>query len=59
VLPKTVNEMAALTPNLTAVAPLKPVPVRVTVFPPGIGPWLGLIEETTGAAMSALLHASL
>jgi hypothetical protein len=40
----------------TAVAPVNPVPVTVTVVPPGTDPWLGLTEETTGAAMVVLLQ---
>lgn len=59
VLPVTVKETAALVPNRTAVAPLKPVPDRVTVAPPEEGPWLGLTEDKVGAAMVVLLHASL
>ncbi len=35
-------------PNLTAVAPVKPVPVIVTVVPPVVGPELGLIPVTVG-----------
>jgi hypothetical protein len=43
----TVNGAAA-DPNVTAVAPLKPVPVIVTVVPPARGPEFGLTELTTG-----------
>ena len=46
----TVNPVAAVAPNVTAVAPENPVPVMVTVVPPARGPALGEIEVTTGAA---------
>jgi hypothetical protein len=36
-------------PNVTAVAPLKLVPVIVTVVPPVVGPAVGEIEVTVGA----------
>ena len=39
-----------MVPNLTAVAPVKPVPVMVTVVPPAVGPVVGLTEVTVGAA---------
>ena len=43
----TVN--AALTPpNFTAVAPVKTVPVIVTVVPPAAGPLVGLTAVTVG-----------
>jgi hypothetical protein len=38
----TVNEVAGVLPKLTPVAPVKPEPVRVTVVPPPVEPWLGL-----------------
>ena len=41
---------ALVAPNRTAVAPLKPVPVIVTVVPPASGPAAGDIEVTVGAA---------
>ena len=34
----TVNEVAAVTPNFTAVAPVKLVPVMVTEVPPAVVP---------------------
>jgi len=37
----TVNRVAAVVPNLTAVAPKKCMPVMVTVVPPATGPPLG------------------
>ena len=46
----TVKDVAAVAPKLTAVAPLKPVPVITTVFPPTVGPEVGANEATAGAA---------
>ena len=46
----TVKPVAAVAPNLTAVAPVKPVPVIVTLVPPAVGPAVGEIEVTVGAA---------
>jgi hypothetical protein len=36
-------------PKSTAVAPVKPVPVIVTLVPPAVGPLLGLTLVTVGA----------
>ena len=44
----TVNPVALVAPNLTAVAPVKLVPVMVTVVPPPDGPDVGEIEVTVG-----------
>ena len=49
----TVNEPAALLPNLTVVAPVKFVPVMVTLVPPDGGPLFGLTSVTVGAATAA------
>ena len=38
----TVKLCAGVLPKLTAVAPVKPVPVIVTVVPPVVGPAVGL-----------------
>ena len=46
----TVNDAAAVAPKLTAVAPVKPVPVIVTEVPPAVGPLVGLTLVTVGAA---------
>ncbi len=35
-------------PNATALAPVKPVPVTVTVLPPALGPELGDTPVTAG-----------
>ena len=45
----TVNEIAAVAPNFTALAPVKFVPVTVTVVPPALGPEVGLTLVTVGA----------
>ena len=39
---------AAVVPNLTAVAPVKLVPVMVTAVPPAVGPLVGLMPVTVG-----------
>src|SRR5207244_11510689 len=44
----TVNEVALALPNLTAVAPVKLVPVIVTLVPPDVGPVFGLTLVTAG-----------
>ena len=45
----TLNELAAVPPNLTAVAPVKFAPVMVTPVPPDGGPVFGLTPVTAGA----------
>ena len=45
----TVRLVAAVVPNLTAVAPVKFVPVIVTVWPPVVDPAFGLTPETAAA----------
>ena len=47
----TVKPVALVAPNLTAVAPVKLVPVIVTLVPPAVGPAVGEIEVTVGAAI--------
>ncbi len=47
----TVNEVAAVAPNATAVAPVNPVPVIVTEVPPACGPLLGLTLVTVGGGL--------
>ena len=44
----TVKLLAAVTPNLTVVAPVKLVPVMVTSVPPLVGPLVGVIPVTVG-----------
>ncbi len=46
----TVKVVAAVGPNDTPVAPVRFVPVIVTVFPPAVGPAVGLTAVTAGAA---------
>jgi len=46
----TVKPVAETAPNVTAVAPVKLVPVIVTVVPPVAGPCMGAIDVTVGAA---------
>jgi hypothetical protein len=46
----TVMAVAAVVPNMTAVAPVKPVPVIMTGVPPAVGPTPGLRAVTVGAA---------
>ena len=51
----TAKDAAAVPPNLTAVAPVKFVPVMVTLVPPAGGPALGLTLVTVGADRKAEL----
>jgi len=44
----TVNDVAAVAPKSTAVAPVNPVPVNVTDVPPVTGPETGNTEANTG-----------
>ena len=44
----TVTAVAAVPPIVTAVAPVKFVPVRVTDCPPASGPDLALMDDTVG-----------
>ena len=46
----TVKLVAATPPKVTLVAPVKPVPVMVTVVPPAFGPEVGLTPVTAGLA---------
>ncbi len=46
----TVKLVAAVVPKLTALAPVKPVPVTVTEVPPVLGPELGARLVTLGPA---------
>lgn len=51
----TVNDDAATGPKSTAVAPVNPLPVTVTVVPPASGPLDGLTPVTTGAVMTGVI----
>jgi hypothetical protein len=44
----TIYEAAAVLPNFTPLAPVKPVPVIVTLVPPVIGPATGEMLVTAG-----------
>jgi hypothetical protein len=44
----TAKLFALVEPNVTAVAPVKPVPVIVALVPPSGEPWLGFTLETVG-----------
>src|SRR5262249_36589032 len=46
----TVNPFAAAPPKVTPVAPIKWVPVIVTSVPPAVGPIVGVMFVTVGAA---------
>lgn len=45
----TVTEVAGVPPKVTEVAPVRLVPVSVTVLPPEVLPWLGLMPLSVGA----------
>ncbi len=55
----TVNEVAAVAPKVTAVAPVKPVPVIVTEVPPACGPLFGLTRGDGGRGVVGELVAAL
>src|SRR6202790_3412188 len=44
----TTRPVPAVVPNFTTVAPVKPVPVTVTLVPPAVGPVFGLTPVTVG-----------
>ena len=46
----TVNDAAATPPKLTLVAPVKFVPLMVTLVPPALEPVFGLMLVTVGPA---------
>lgn len=46
----TVKWVVVTVPKRTEVAPVKPVPVMVTTFPPAAGPLRGLTTVTVGRA---------
>ena len=45
---RTLNELAAVAPNLTPLTEVKSVPVMVTTVPPVLGPTLGDTLVTVG-----------
>jgi len=46
----TVKPVAAVPPKVTAVAPVKLVPVIVTTVPPAAGPLVGASDPSVGLA---------
>lgn len=48
----TVTPEAGVPPNVTAVAPVRLVPVMVTLVPPSVEPLTGLIDVTVGAGVT-------
>jgi hypothetical protein len=44
----TVTLVAGVLPNLTAVTPARPLPLRVTTVPPVVDPVAGLMPDTAG-----------
>ncbi len=47
----TVTKVPAVVPKWTALAPVKPVPLTVTVLPPAGAPLVGLSPVTVGAGL--------
>jgi hypothetical protein len=47
----TVNEVAGMPSNVTAVAPVNPVPVIIALLPPAIGPPVGEMLAKVGGAV--------
>ncbi|BBH18908.1 hypothetical protein Back11_02530 [Paenibacillus baekrokdamisoli] len=54
----TVKDVAAVAPNVTAVAPDRFVPINVTVVPPDVGPDVGEMLVIVGAAMNVYWSAA-
>ena len=48
----TVKLVAAVPPNVTAVAPVRLVPVMVTLVPPSVVPLAGVIDVTVGGGVT-------
>ena len=46
------NDVPGVLPNVTAVAPVRLVPVIVTLVPPSVLPLLGLTEPTVGPGVT-------
>jgi hypothetical protein len=53
----TVNDDAVALPNVTSVAPVKPVPVNVTDVPPAVGPDGGVTAVTEGGGATTVKTA--
>jgi hypothetical protein len=54
----TVKPVALVAPNLTAVAPVKLVPVIMTEVPPVAGPKVGEIDVTVGPTAAMIIGLS-
>ena len=54
----TVNPVAAVVPNVTAVISINPVPVIVTAVPPAVGPLTGVIRIIAGISVYVNLPVS-
>jgi hypothetical protein len=50
----TVNDVAALQPNFTAVAPVRVVPIMLTTVPPPVRPVFGLTLDTVGTGAAGV-----
>jgi hypothetical protein len=50
--------LAAVVPNVTALAPVKPLPLTVTSVPPIVLPDVGVIAVTTGLAAAVYVNRS-
>ena len=46
---RTVNDVALVLPNLTALAPVRFAPEIVTSVPPAVDPLVGVTDDTIGA----------
>jgi hypothetical protein len=55
----TVNEAAGNPPNETSVAPVKPVPVIVTLYPPATGPPGGITLVIAGGRVRLAMASGL
>ncbi len=51
----TLKLLAVVEPNETLVAPVKPEPVIVTLVPPAAGPLVGVIPDTIGLGIGAVV----
>jgi hypothetical protein len=57
VLEFTVTPVAAVPPKVTPLAPVRLLPVIVTLVPPAIGPEVGATPDTVGAGAVAAISA--
>ena len=54
----TTTPVAAFAPKCTAVAPVRLVPVMVTLVPPAVGPLVGATEVTVGTAAASVVQVN-